>query len=145
MKVVVMWGFKMSSSRDARLFYLPGTSDYLLLLVGDWLQFVKLRLPQLETTFIPLLALLFALIVWKGNLSIEAVGLANRETRYHSLRVKAVKAVDYFLGNNVEDLRKQENLRGGCEKTGRKCTKESKTLSVCAVSVETEKVHAHLW
>lgn len=52
----------MSSSKEARLFYLPGTSDYLLPLVGDWLQFVKLRLLQLETTFTPLLALLFAVI-----------------------------------------------------------------------------------
>lgn len=55
--MVIMLDFKTSSSSEARLFYLLGTSDYLLLLVGDWLQFVKLRLPQLETTFIPLLGL----------------------------------------------------------------------------------------
>lgn len=65
-KMVITKGFKMSSSRETRLFYLLGTSDYLLPLVGSWLQFVKLRLPQLEATFIPLLALLFAVIVWKG-------------------------------------------------------------------------------
>lgn len=56
-------------------------------------------------------------------MSIEAVGLANRETRYHSLRVKAVNVVDYFLGNKVEDLRKQENPKGTCETTGIKCTR----------------------
>lgn len=53
----IMQGFKASSSSEALLFYLLATSDYLLLLVGDWLHFVKLQLPQLETTFIPLLAL----------------------------------------------------------------------------------------
>lgn len=113
----------MSSSRGASLFYLPGTSDYLALLAGDWLQFVKLRLPQLETAFIPLLALLFALIVPKRNLSIEAVGLANRETRYRSPRLKAVKVADYFLGDNVQDFRKQGGSERSCETRGEKVHK----------------------
>lgn len=35
--------------------------------------------------------------------SIEAVGLVNRETRYHSLRIKAVKVTDYFLCDSTWD------------------------------------------
>lgn len=118
----------MSSSTEASLFYLPGTSDYLALLAGDWLQFVKLRLPQLETAFIPLLALLFALIVLKRNLSIEAVGLANRETRYRSPRLKAVKVADYFLGDNVQDFRKQEDLSKAMIREGKSAQRSRKLV-----------------
>lgn len=124
----------MSSSREASLFYLPGTSDYLPLLAGDWLQFVKLRLPQLETAFILLFALLFVLIVLKRNLSIEAVGLANGKTRYRSPRLKAVKVADYFLSDNVQDFGKQEDPSKAVKPEGKKWTKESKTCSACAVS-----------
>lgn len=117
----------MSSSREeASLFYLPGTSDYLALLAGDWLQFVKLRLPQLETAFIPLLALLFALIVLKRNLSIEAVGLANRETRYRSPGLRAVKVADYFLADNVQDFRKLEDLSEAGRREGKSAQRSRK-------------------